>query len=502
MAARRAALEPGHGGHRGHPAAAAPGQPAAAASTCRQRAGRLRHPACLLLRGHQRLPVHLQPAAGAAARWLEGARRPRRRADVAGSCAARAAVRPDHPARVPGGASCSAGAASSGPSRTPSSASCWARACGLVGGQDPPGRAAPDRPRLARRASGAGDLAHARPSCPCSTGCIRADQRHGLDVVAALRADGHDAPDLLLAGLFHDASKGPRPDSGIGSRGRSASGTAAGSGAPAGRCPASSAPSTGSARPRRATPRCSPSRPAAPRSTAELIRHQSAPVTRSPGSGSGSRTRRPERVPTEPPHCRDARRRRTRDAALRCRRTPVRVTDDPRPDGRARQTRIRRAARAAAVAHRAAPAGHPVGAPRRAGGLVPGGARGHGGRHHLPHISAFVAVASQLILIKSRALLPRPPSRPRRPIRRHGRPRGGAAPAAHRVPALPRRRAPAVERLPAPPQLFHREPGAAAAAGTAGVTPGADPAAGPRRRWPTALQASVRLRAAGTPPPR
>ncbi len=37
-----------------------------------------------------------------------------------------------------------------------------------------------------------------------------ADRRHGLDVVAALRADGHDEPGLLLAGLFHDASKGPR----------------------------------------------------------------------------------------------------------------------------------------------------------------------------------------------------------------------------------------------------------------------------------------------------
>lgn len=35
-----------------------------------------------------------------------------------------------------------------------------------------------------------------------------ADQRHGLDVLAALRADGHTAPDLLLAGLLHDASKG------------------------------------------------------------------------------------------------------------------------------------------------------------------------------------------------------------------------------------------------------------------------------------------------------
>jgi hypothetical protein len=37
----------------------------------------------------------------------------------------------------------------------------------------------------------------------------RADQRHGLDVVAALRSEGHRNPDLLLAGLFHDASKGP-----------------------------------------------------------------------------------------------------------------------------------------------------------------------------------------------------------------------------------------------------------------------------------------------------
>lgn len=37
----------------------------------------------------------------------------------------------------------------------------------------------------------------------------RADRRHGLDVVAALRAAGHDDPNLLLAGLFHDAAKGP-----------------------------------------------------------------------------------------------------------------------------------------------------------------------------------------------------------------------------------------------------------------------------------------------------
>ncbi|MBA2558264.1 MAG: hypothetical protein H0V12_13125 [Chloroflexi bacterium] len=36
----------------------------------------------------------------------------------------------------------------------------------------------------------------------------RADQRHGLDVVASLRAAGHREPDLLLAGIFHDAGKG------------------------------------------------------------------------------------------------------------------------------------------------------------------------------------------------------------------------------------------------------------------------------------------------------
>ena len=37
----------------------------------------------------------------------------------------------------------------------------------------------------------------------------RADQRHGLDVVATLRAEGHDDRELLLAALLHDCSKGP-----------------------------------------------------------------------------------------------------------------------------------------------------------------------------------------------------------------------------------------------------------------------------------------------------
>jgi hypothetical protein len=35
-----------------------------------------------------------------------------------------------------------------------------------------------------------------------------ADRRHGLDVVASLRAEGVGEPDVLLAGLLHDAGKG------------------------------------------------------------------------------------------------------------------------------------------------------------------------------------------------------------------------------------------------------------------------------------------------------
>jgi hypothetical protein len=35
-----------------------------------------------------------------------------------------------------------------------------------------------------------------------------ADQRHGLDVMAALRAGGTTDPEVLLAGLLHDAGKG------------------------------------------------------------------------------------------------------------------------------------------------------------------------------------------------------------------------------------------------------------------------------------------------------
>ena len=48
---------------------------------------------------------------------------------------------------------------------------------------------------------------------PAQLGLFRtmhpADQRHGLDVLAALRAEGATEPDLLVAGLLHDAGKGP-----------------------------------------------------------------------------------------------------------------------------------------------------------------------------------------------------------------------------------------------------------------------------------------------------
>jgi len=50
-----------------------------------------------------------------------------------------------------------------------------------------------------------------------------ADQRHGLDVVASLRAEGVGERDVLLAGLLHDAGKGrtgvwPRVAYSLGSR--------------------------------------------------------------------------------------------------------------------------------------------------------------------------------------------------------------------------------------------------------------------------------------------
>lgn len=114
----------------------------------------------------------------------------------------------------------------------------------------------------------------------------RADQRHGLDVEAALRADGHRDPDLLLAGLFHDAAKGPTV--GLGPRVAWALGQHYGAGIVS---LTRRLPGYGSAferlrdhaeRSAELTLRagCSPV-------TAELIRHQSSPVD--PGAGEALR---------------------------------------------------------------------------------------------------------------------------------------------------------------------------------------------------------------------
>jgi hypothetical protein len=46
------------------------------------------------------------------------------------------------------------------------------------------------------------------PQLALFDGMHPADQRHGLDVVRALRAAGHHDGDLLLAGLLHDCGKG------------------------------------------------------------------------------------------------------------------------------------------------------------------------------------------------------------------------------------------------------------------------------------------------------
>ena len=42
-----------------------------------------------------------------------------------------------------------------------------------------------------------------------------ADRRHGLDVMVSLRGEGVSEPDVLIAGLIHDAGKG---DTGVGPR--------------------------------------------------------------------------------------------------------------------------------------------------------------------------------------------------------------------------------------------------------------------------------------------
>ncbi len=103
-----------------------------------------------------------------------------------------------------------------------------------------------------------------------------ADRRHGLDVVRRLRSEGWDDPEVLLAGLFHDAGKGrtglwPRVAFSLGERygalPRAAAGVLPGFGASLRTLDRHPQTSAELALRAGCTPR-----------TAELIRHQAAPV--------------------------------------------------------------------------------------------------------------------------------------------------------------------------------------------------------------------------------
>ncbi len=123
-------------------------------------------------------------------------------------------------------------------------------------------------------------------------------------------------------------------------------------------------------------------------------------------------------------------------------------------------------------------------------------------RGRLQMLSSFVTVCSQLILIKSRALLPRPPAAPAEA--------GGEGIEADPEEELRRRlveyrqyRDAALRlgaRLAAGTSLFHREAGAALAAGRAGARPDPGPAL-PAQLLADALLASVRLVPPAAPPP-
>ena len=103
-----------------------------------------------------------------------------------------------------------------------------------------------------------------------------ADRRHGLDVVATLRANGVTDPEVLLAGLLHDAGKG---DTGVWPRVAYSLGQAYG---PWVWTVASAVPGMGRAVARlrahaESSAQLAAEAGATPR-TVELIRHQDAPV--------------------------------------------------------------------------------------------------------------------------------------------------------------------------------------------------------------------------------
>jgi segregation and condensation protein A len=122
-------------------------------------------------------------------------------------------------------------------------------------------------------------------------------------------------------------------------------------------------------------------------------------------------------------------------------------------------------------------------------------------RARIPMLSSFISVCSQLILIKSRAILPRA-----------AEPEAVSADATDTDPEEELRRRlieyrmyrdagrALGDRLGAPVSLFHREPGVAAAAGLAGARPDTGERLDPRL-LADALAASVRLVPPAPPPP-
>jgi segregation and condensation protein A len=116
------------------------------------------------------------------------------------------------------------------------------------------------------------------------------------------------------------------------------------------------------------------------------------------------------------------------------------------------------------------------------------------------HVSAFIAVASQLILIKSRALLPRPPTTPAVPLDEAADPEAELRARlllyrAYRD-AGSRLQATAIERV----GLFRREPVAAQAAALSGARPADAPPLDPMLLV-LALDGLARVAPAPVPPP-
>ena len=206
-----------------------------------------------------------------------------------------------------------------------------------------------------------------------------ADRRHGLDVVASLRAEGVTEPDLLVAGLLHDAGKGdtgvwPRVAYALGSR------MAPGSRRVARRAARVRARARAAPDPRRdvrrdggrgrvlATDRRADPQPgraarprvrraAASRRRGQLMRPGS--VAGDPGHGDAGRARRPWTIGRPA----DLAAPRAGPAGRQLRRGSPAREPDPGPDGR-----VRWPAGAAPVADRGAPARRPDGAaggPRR-----------------------------------------------------------------------------------------------------------------------------------------